>query len=80
MRKALLNKLVKNALQDLADRYGNDGCNDLMSDDPLLRGVSKAELKEVEKRWAKLFPGEAKELGNELLFNAQLVATLVKSL
>jgi len=79
MNKTLLNKLIVNALYAYNDRLACDGCNDLFADDPLLKGVSKAEREQIRKAWVKAFPKSAKECNNKLDFNGQLVDVLIHS-
>ena len=87
--KELLKKLVLNALEQLNDYYGNEGCNDLFKTDPLLKGISKEEFLTIQKEWNQLFPEKVKEyrgedelpLGEdvELSFDIDLVDTVIKS-
>ena len=87
--KELLKKLVLNALEQLNDYYGNEGCNDLFKTDPLLKGISKEEFLTIQKEWNQLFPKKVKEMRDdielqlgdevELGFDMDLVDTIIKS-
>lgn len=80
MNQNLLRKLLINALNDLNDRYGCDGCNDLMVGDPLFKNVTDKEKLEITKRFTSFFPKQSEELDFELLFNGQIVDVLIKEL
>lgn len=74
----LIRRLVKNTIETLLDRYGDDGCNDICDDEPVLKGVSKAELKEIEKVFVEKFPKEAADCEGELFSNTQILEVLLK--
>lgn len=79
MNEKLLHKLLQNTISALSDRYGNDGCNDIFDDEPLLKNVSNGELKIIEKEFIRLFPEEAAEY-NKMIFNTQILDVLEKLL
>lgn len=72
----VIKRLLINLLKNLNDRMDNDSCNDLsenIKDEPLLEGISKKDFLSLQRDWARLFPEEAAELDNELIFNTLLV-------
>ena len=80
MLPSLKKKLVKNALQMLSDLLGNECCNDLEMNSPLLDDITKKEFQEIEKSWAKEYPQDAAALNGELICDITLVDFLIKTL
>ena len=78
MNAEIKKKLLLNALGELNERYSDDGCNDLYPDDPLLKGISKKKLKEIEKEWREKFPQEAEDYDGKMVFNICLIDLLTK--
>jgi len=75
---SLIKKLVINALKGYLDERNNSSCNDLFSDDPLLKKISKEELEQLRLLWVENCPEEAKELEYELVWDTSVLETLIK--
>jgi hypothetical protein len=80
MNKNLLKRLLLNVIETLNDRLGNDSCNDIFSDEPLLKGISKEELKEINDFWVENFPDEVNDYGTKIHFNTQILNCVEKDL
>ena len=79
--KPVIKKLLINALKDLREQRENNGCNDLFEDEPLLKGISKPEQKELFALIKKEMPELVKELDAKKLthlFDTNLVELLEK--
>jgi hypothetical protein len=77
MDKKLIQKLLLNALSQLNRYYGNEGCNDLSKNHPLLKNISPEEFEIIEKEWAETFPDNPYE--DKLLMDTCLIDLVKKS-
>ena len=79
----LLKKLLINALEGYEDELDNCGCNDLFNDDPLIKDLSKKELKELFDNIKVEFPDLVKELQAKSvfqLFNTNITEYLIEKI